>query len=335
MSGDNLEARCAALAEALSLGAPVRRVVPLIGGVASDIARVDLGDGTLCMKFALPKLRVAEDWHAPVHRNAAEYAWLEVAGRIAPEAVPRLYGRSEPLYGFAMEFLEGPDVRLWKARLLAGVPDDGQAAAVGDVLGRIHAASAVPGFDAAPFHNMADFVALRIEPYLTFSARRHPDRAEALTALARIQVEGGRVLVHGDVSPKNILLRGGRPILLDAECATMGDASFDPAFCLNHLALKAVHLPAARTGLLAAIGAFWSAYAPHVGWEAPAALEARVARLLPGLMLARVDGKSPVEYLTDAGRGRVRDLARGLLVNPPPTLADLGEYLRHRLGDAA
>lgn len=317
----DLDSRCRRLVADLGLSGDLCRVVPLAGGVASDIAMIDLGTRRVCAKFALPKLRVAADWFAPVHRNAAEYAWLGFAASVVPDAVPRLFGRSAALQGFAMEFLEGDGIYLWKAALLGGATAQGEAAAVGDVLGRIHAASAVAGFDAVPFRNRDDFRALRLEPYLSYTSRRHPDLAGQFAALELMLYRADRVLVHGDVSPKNILIRGGAPVLLDAECASMGDASFDVAFCLNHLVLKAVHLPGQRDGLLAAVLAFWGAYRTHVGWEDALTLEARVAALLPALMLARVDGKSPVEYLDDAARVQVRGLARGLVAAPVATLA--------------
>jgi aminoglycoside phosphotransferase (APT) family kinase protein len=335
---DDLAARSRRLAAELGLCAAdqVVSVTPLTGGVASDIAVVDLGNRRLCMKFALPKLKVAADWFAPVHRNAAEYAWLKVAAALRPECAPALFGRSEALSGFAMEFIAGDDVYLWKAALLAGAPDRGEAAKVGALLGSVHAASGAPGFDTAPFQNHDDFRALRIEPYLTFTAGRHPVVADRLCALAETLGSRTEVLVHGDVSPKNILFRQGNPVILDAECATMGDAAFDPAFCLNHLILKAIHLETSRDALLASVGAFWRSYAPHVAWEPPRALERRVAGLIPALMLARVDGKSPVEYLAPDDADRVRNLALTLLQSPPPTLADLTKTISDTLkGQAA
>ena len=319
--GSALEARCRALAEALGLG-EVRSVRPLTGGVASDIAVVELPSGPLCMKFARERLAVAADWRAPRHRSAAEYAWLEAASSVVPAAVPRLHGRSRTLHGFAMEYVDGPDGALWKTELLAGRVHVGTAAMLGRVLGAIHAASADARFDAAPFRNRDDFHALRIEPYLLFTAERHADVAPTLRALAARLHAADAVLVHGDVSPKNVLLRGGAPVLLDAECATMGDAAFDVAFCLNHLALKAVHRPDARAALLASMHALWDAYAPFVRHEPLAALDGRVAALLPALLLARIDGKSPVEYLSEPARRRVRAIAVSLLGTPP---ADLGE----------
>jgi aminoglycoside phosphotransferase (APT) family kinase protein len=329
----DVERKSTALITELGLGteADVEEVRPLSGGVASDIAIVRLPDKLICVKFALPKLKVAADWRAPVHRNAAEYAWLQIAAQLMPESAVRLYGRSEALHGFAMEFLDGPDVYLWKAALLAEAPGRGEAERVADLLGRIHAASAEVGFDSAAFENRDDFRALRIEPYLGFAAGQHPALGSPLEALTEMLYESRQVLVHGDVSPKNILFRSGGPVLLDAECATMGDASFDPSFCLNHLVLKAVHLPGSRDRLLADIGRFWRRYAAHVSWERQAALEGRVCRLVPALMLGRIDGKSPIEYLGAAERELVRDLAAGLIRHPEDDLSAFIERLESSL----
>ena len=328
-----LETRCKNLITELDLGAAddVVAVQPLTGGVASDIAMIDLGDRRICVKFALGKLKVAEDWYAPVHRNKAEYNWLKTAASILPETAIKLYGRSEVDNGFAMEYLDGSDVYLWKAALLQAQPDKGEAADVGDVIGKIHASSAAPGFDVSPFQNREDFHALRLEPYLRFTATRHPALAHRLNDLADMLYASNQVLVHGDVSPKNILFRAGKPIILDAECATMGDASFDVAFCLNHLVLKAIHLPATRSVLLKAVEGFWKAYASHVDWEDPDALQARVCALLPMLMLARVDGKSPVEYLSETDRQRVRDLAIPLIETPETRLSAIVQKLTSHL----
>jgi len=89
------------------------------------------------------------------------------------------------------------------------------------MLGRIHAGSARAGLDTARFQNRDDFRGLRIEPYLTFTAGRHRQLADALNALVAMLFAGDRVRVHGDVSPKNILFRGARPVILDPECVTM------------------------------------------------------------------------------------------------------------------
>ncbi len=323
MSAD-FETRCAALLASLGLCAPseVTSVERLTGGVASDIAAVSFRGRIVCVKFALSKLNVAEDWFAPAHRGQAEYAWLKFAGTTVPGAAPALFGWSKADNGFAMEYLSD-DVYLWKAALLTGNPDRGEAPKVADILGRIHAASTAAGFDAVPFKTTEDFDALRLDPYLRFTAGRHPQLADTLLAMADGIRAMRRVLVHGDVSPKNILIRSGAPVILDAECATMGDPAFDVAFCLNHLMLKSFHLPAQTAALRGAVARFWQTYARHAVWEPVFELEARVAALLPALMLARVDGKSPVEYLGAATRERVRSAAVPLIARPAATLGGL------------
>lgn len=324
-----LDHLCRALMESLCLCQKdeVTSVRPLTGGVASDIAAVTFNGRTVCAKFALAKLKVAEDWFAPVHRGRAEYAWLQAAAEVEPRCVPALLGWSDRENGFAMEFVSGDDIYLWKDALLQAAPLRGEAAAVATALGRLHAASTAANFDRAPFDNASDFDQLRLDPYLRFTATRHPDLAQPILTMVDNLLQNSMALVHGDVSPKNILFRNGQPIILDAECATMGDPAFDVAFCLNHLLLKSYHMPAQQAALRAEVAAFWSAYVQHVTWETAAGLEARVAALLPMLMLARVDGKSPVEYLDATARAEVRKAARSLIAAPAPDLAGLRNRL--------
>jgi len=325
----DFESRCQALVVELGLGNAddIQSIESLTGGVASDIGKVVLAGKTICIKFALSKLKVAQDWRAPVHRNAAEYQWLRTASRVAPNMAPQLYGHSKTHHGFAMEYLEGNDVYLWKTALLQGRQPFGEAGRVADVVGQIHAASAQPDLDRSPFQNRDDFDDLRIDPYLRFTAARHPEVADQIMAVADAIYANDTVLVHGDVSPKNIMISGGAPIILDAECATMGDPSFDVAFCLNHLVLKAFHMPQMRTALRAELAAFWAGYARHIDWQDTGDLNRSVATLLPMLMLARVDGKSPVEYLDSSSADHVRTVALQLITTPPATLDDVIDHI--------
>jgi Ser/Thr protein kinase RdoA (MazF antagonist) len=131
-------------------------------------------------------------------------------------------------------------------------------------------------------------------------------------------------LVHGDVSPKNILVGPEGPLFIDAECAWFGDPAFDLAFCLNHLLLKCLWVPSAAPRFLAGFDALIETYLDAVDWEPVAAIESRTAHLLPGLLLARVDGKSPVEYLTrERDKAVVRRVARSLLADPTDRLAEI------------
>jgi aminoglycoside phosphotransferase (APT) family kinase protein len=289
----------------------------LTGGVSSDIWRIDLAGGPVCVKRALAKLRVAADWHAPVERNRYESRWMQRANAAVPGAAPALLGLDEASGALAMQFLPPHDHPLWKTQLRDGDADPAFAAQVADRLARIHAATAADPAIAADFPTDRIFYDIRLEPYLVATAGAHPDRAARLNQLVATTQANRRALVHGDVSPKNILRGPDGPVFLDAECAWWGDPAFDLAFCLNHLLLKCLWTPTAAAGFIACFDALADSYRAAIDWEPAADLEARAAHLLPGLLLARVDGKSPVEYITaDADKNRVRRTARALLAAP-------------------
>jgi aminoglycoside phosphotransferase (APT) family kinase protein len=298
----------------------------LTGGVSSDIWRIDLPAGPVCVKRALAKLNVAAEWHAPVERNIYEARWMQRADAAVPGAAPRLLGQDAASGALAMAFLPAVDHPLWKAQLHDGHADPAFAAQVAQSLVRIHAATAADPSVAAEFPTDTIFYDIRLEPYLVATGRAHPDLAAQLAALVATTQANKRALVHGDISPKNILAGPHGPVFLDAECAWWGDPAFDLAFCLNHLLLKCLWTPTARDGFLACFDALTTAYVPGVQWEDPAALQRRAAALLPALFLARVDGKSPVEYITaEADKDRVRRVARALLAAPTDRL----DVVRH------
>ena len=295
----------------------------LAGGVSSDIWHLTLPDGQeICVKRALPKLKVAADWRAPVVRNIYEARWLSEADRALPGAVPKLLGQDEATGALAMAFLSPEDHPVWKARLRDGHADVAFADEVGRRIAAIHAHAATKPGLAAAFPTDEIFHAIRLEPYLLATARAHPDLASVLEDIAAITARSKRTLVHGDVSPKNILCGPQGPVFLDAECAWWGDPAFDLAFCLNHLLLKCLWRPHWTARYLDSFDRLAAAYRAGVAWETVHALEARAAGLLPGLLLARVDGKSPVEYITEeAPKNRVRRVARRLLLQPANRLA--------------
>jgi 5-methylthioribose kinase len=289
--------------------------------VSSDFWRGRGAARTVCIKRALPTLKVAAEWHAPISRNAYEWEWLQFASRHAPDAAPRPLAHDAQAGLFAMAYLAPQDHPLWKAQLLAGVVTVETAAAVGATLARLHRASAADAALVERFDSTDNFHALRLEPYLLATGRRHPGLAARLDELVETTMATRRALVHGDVSPKNILVGARSPVFLDAECAWFGDPAFDLAFCLNHLLLKCLVHPGRRGRYLAAFGALAAQYLDGVDWEPRAGIEARTAALLPALLLARIDGKSPVEYVReDWQREAVRANAGGWILRPAGTL---------------
>jgi aminoglycoside phosphotransferase (APT) family kinase protein len=298
-------------------------VRPLTGGVSSNVLAIEVDGRRFCLKQALPQLKVAKLWMAPIERVYGEIDWLETVAAIEPTMVPKIHGVDRPTGSFAMDFLDPTDHPNWKARLLAGDVDPEVAARVGAGLGRIHRETARRRELWATFATDDNFDALRIDPYLGEIARVHPERAAIIEAVIETTRSTKLALVHGDVSPKNILLGPQGPVLLDAECAWWGDPAFDLAFCANHLLLKAVKLPAQADALLLSFRRLVEAHLAAVDWEPAEALEARAAALLSCLLLARVDGKSPAEYLADPERDVVRRIALRLIDARPTRLATL------------
>jgi len=286
----------------------------LPGGVSSDIWRVELARGPVCVKRALPRLRVAQLWEAPVERNRYERLWLQAANDAVPGSAPQVLSWDDAQGLFAMQYLDLP---VWKERLRQGDADPAFAAKVGAALAGIHAATAGRDDMAKRFPTDEIFYAIRLEPYLVATAKKHPDLEKQLKGLVNRTAASRVALVHGDVSPKNILVGPQGPIFLDAECAWYGDPAFDLAFCLNHLVLKSFWVP--NPALRKCFESLKEHYLAGVTWES--GIEERVAALLPALLLARVDGKSPVEYLDDAQRQSVRELAIGMLQSEKKQLA--------------
>jgi fructosamine-3-kinase len=303
---------------------------PLTGGVASDIWKIRTGSSVFVVKKALARLRVNQEWNAPVSRNASEVEWLIEAGKVVRGAVPEILAHDAERGVFAMSFLDPADYPVWKNELRLGHITSDFASLLGRMLAAIHSATANSDDVAHRFANDDVFHSIRLEPYIEATARIHSDLAEQLVLLSKDTLSQKRALVHGDVSPKNILVGPEGPVILDAECAWYGEPAFDIAFCLNHLLLKCLWIPAYRDAYLSCFKSLASSYFANVGWENAAELERRAARLLPALFLARIDGKSPVEYITcDEDKNRVRTVARKLITSAPTRLADIGyEWLK-------
>jgi len=304
---------------------------PLEGGVSSDIWRVETMGGTLCIKSALAKLKVDRDWYAPVERNAYEVAWMRQANQIVPGTAPEILADDPESGLFVMSYLPPETYPNWKTRLSEGHIDPKFAYKVGEAISSIHTHTMNDPQTEEQFRSDDIFHAIRLEPYLEATAENHPELKPSLMALSQVTSKTKSALTHGDVSPKNILVGPDGPVILDAECAWYGDPAFDLAFCLNHFLLKCLWKPDFTAGYLSCFDAMVSGYrnTMHSGYDD---IELRAARLLPGLMLGRVDGRSPVEYLTtEISRNHLRRVATDLLKKPPSKLADIRQHWHNSL----
>ena len=275
------------------------RAVPLPGGVSSEIYLVHDGSQKWVVKCALEKLKVQDDWFADVSRNYFEREYMKYVGAFLPQAVPRVQFEGDGY--FAMEYV-GDGFANWKQSMLDGHYKPEHAKRAGETLGVIHQTSAGDENARQKFDSTANFHQLRSHPYLVTTGSRHidlnPQFEKEVLRLERTR----ECLVHGDYSPKNILISDSRLVVLDCEVAWYGDPAFDLAFLLTHLHLKAVHRPSAAAVLASMSQLAVSAYlgARKMVAAETADLMRRTCRLLLMLLLARIDGKSPVEYLVES-----------------------------------
>lgn len=310
------------------------------GGVSNIVVRVDTpGEpGALVLKQSLARLRVEQEWLADQERIFRECASLRYLANFLPAgALPRVVHEDRDNYLFVMTAAPHGGVN-WKDALLSGNVDAAVAGRVGALLGSIHRHSAVSNNDIpVALREFADqhcFVQLRIDPYHRATAGTHPDLADAIEGEAQRMLNRRLALVHGDYSPKNIIVSGSgasaRVFLLDFEVAHLGNPVFDPAFMLNHLTLKAIHRPELAYRYHDCAWAFWSEYCDTSGSTGDSGgMERDCVRQLGVLLLARIDGKSPAEYITGtAEKDLARGLARDVLTGHIESLDDLHRRLR-------
>lgn len=296
---------------------------PLSGGVSCDIWRADLPEGPVCAKKALAKLKVAGEWFAPTSRIDFEAAYYRFARAAESGATPEILGHDPSRGVLVTEYLPSSEYTVWKEELQNGVVRTDLVRQLALTLRRLHDRSfSDPQVHAA--FNQPDLIhALRLSPYFLASIPANPELERELTELVKL-FEGNRHwLIHGDFSPKNILFGPEHPVILDAECANTGDAAFDLAFCSAHLCLKAAWKPQHASKYKTAFDTFYAAYFA-AGTDGD--LDTRAARYLSGFLLARMDGKSPVEYITaPAEKAVIRNFARNHLKQTATSLRVLAD----------
>jgi Ser/Thr protein kinase RdoA (MazF antagonist) len=308
----------------VTLEAP--RITELGGGVSNTVLLIETSGRRFVLKQALGQLRVQDDWFSDrerIFRESAAMRWL--APHLPAGSLPEILFEDRENYLFAMS-AASDQAQTWKSLLLRGEADPGVAESVGHMLATLVARSWRDPEAERAFGDQTVFDQLRIDPYYRTTASRHPglrphfDRLISRMSCRRVS------LVHGDWSPKNFLVSRGAVMAIDFEVTHFGDPAFDSAFLLNHLLLKSFYKPEWSAGFARMAHTFWRAYReclpPECHW-----IEAATLNHLGCLLLARIDGKSPAEYITDTAlRDRVRAFARDLIVRPPTLVADVFEH---------
>ncbi|MCP5519001.1 MAG: aminoglycoside phosphotransferase family protein [Verrucomicrobiales bacterium] len=316
----------------LAANGPVECAV-LAGGVSNRTVRVTQADRSLVVKQALARLRVKDDWFADPRRVHREALGLRRLAELTPPgSVPRFVDEDHEHHLLVMEAVPEPHEN-WKVRLLREGPDPDHVRQFGRLLGTLHARSrAEAGELREVFGDRSFFESLRLEPYYRRAAERQP-RARGFIDELIAETRGiQETLVHGDYSPKNVLVHDGRLVLLDHEVIHFGDPTFDLGFSLTHFFGKALHRPAQRERFLEAVGVYWEEYSAAAGSPAKAdGLEARAVRHTLACLLARVDGRSPLEYLDETERAVQRQVVLDLIPCPPPDIPGLARAVGERL----
>jgi 5-methylthioribose kinase len=304
-------------------GIGAHNVLPLGGGVSNMVILADTTSGRMVLKQALARLKVQEEWLSDPRRTVRECAAIRLlAPHLPPGAVPEILFEDAENCIYAMSAAP-PESFDWKTLLLRGEVRPPVAAAIARILAAmIHATWMSAEWDER-FGDQTVFGQLRLEPYYRFTASRHPDLAARFERLIATCAGRRRSLVHGDYSPKNFLVSGDSAMAIDFEVVHFGDPSFDAAFLLNHLRLKMFYRPEWAKQYAVAAMTFWNELRPSLPPETEW-FEASAIAHLGGLMLARIDGKSPAEYIaTEELRGRVRRYARELMLHPPAAMEEI------------
>ncbi|MCL1992902.1 MAG: phosphotransferase [Spirochaetes bacterium] len=267
------------------------------GGVSCTVAFVYAGEKPLIIKQGLSKLKVAEEWLCDPNRMGIEYYSNAVYHRLAPDCAPEVYFYDEENYIYGREAVP-ENCSMWKADLLSGLVDFSVAEKTIRTLALVHNGCAGDKETAARFADKNIFYELRISPYIEFTVGKHTELKDFAKPVIDELMGSAVTLVHGDFSPKNIMVVGRNPSILDYEVAHYGHPSFDIAFVSNHLILKAVKNKQWAGAYISMLNYALDIYFSTIKCLPAKELEKSFVRLLSLLMLARVDGKSPVEYLT-------------------------------------
>ena len=301
------------------------------GGVSGIVAFVESEKKMMIVKQALEKLKVKADWFSDPSRMVIEKNSNEVYHRLVPEHAPAVYFYDEENYIYGREAVPEDSV-MWKTDLMEGLLDFHIAEQSIQALAEVHEKCAFSEGIAETFGDNSFFENLRISPYLERVVEVYPRLNEYTAPLIHRLMNEKQTLIHGDFSPKNIMVTSRKACILDFEVAHYGHASFDLAFFANHFLLKSVWNKLLRDSFLNMLEYMMNIYFSSVRFTDAAILEKQTIELLALMLLARVDGKSPVEYLTDeVDRELVRKCAFLIVDEKPDSFNGVYEIFKNNV----
>ena len=302
----------------------------LRGGVSNRTILYEGKEDCIVIKQALRKLRTKSSWYSDPERLKVEANALDWLNSFLPDnTVPKRMFLDGDNFILGMEAVAQPHENL-KELLLRRSPADDLIAQMGELLGIIHSVGLQDTNAKILFSDQRYFRSLRIEPYYEHTAAVQPMLKNFYDDLIRSTFNHCHTIVHGDYSPKNILVKNDKLVLLDHEVMHYGDPAFDVGFALTHLLSKANHFNDLVFIKYASI--FWSAYTIKFPFP-DSAFEARCVNHSLACLLARVYGRSALEYLTENQRIRQSEIIMKLIHKKLKILPQLFEHFKENLKD--
>jgi hypothetical protein len=303
---------------------PAASIEALGWGISNVVMKVSAPGDCFVFKQSLPKLRVKDDWPFDRSRIFVERDCMALLAELLPPgSVPAVRFSDDENFIFGMSCAPDGGI-LWEQALLEGQINLTTAERVGALLAIMHNRAAADPRAQNRFASETVFIQGRVDPYHWTMAKAHPDLAPMIEAEVQRMLKTKRTLVHGDYSPKNMFIYPDHVLILDFEVAHFGDPAFDAAFCINHLVLPAIRFPARSARYLDAARAFWRAYVQGLTPGLDPEIEITTIRELGCLLLARIDGKSKIPYITDElTKALARRIARKILLGAETSLEAL------------
>ncbi len=314
----------------------------LAWGVSNIVIRVDTPVRSFVVKQSREQLRTEINWFSQLDRIWREVDVLKTLATLLPaEAVPQVLSEDRDNYLFTMEAIDA-DHRVWKADLLDGVFDSSIAETLAEHLAAIHRGSTGNAEIAERTSDQTVFDELRLDPFYRYVAETCTRFSEPLNSLIDRTSQRTDCLVLADFSPKNILLTSDGPVIVDFETGHYGDPGFDIGFFLSHLLLKTVKHHERMAEAIVPARRFWQIYSEQLSADpAPAWLidrsrdsgfERQSVEHLAACTLARVDGKSRVNYLHEPWQPDfIRNFCEDLLTDVQPRITAAFDLLERSL----
>jgi hypothetical protein len=303
----------------------VSEIKELGGGVSNIVIAVSTSVGSFVVKQALARLRVDDVWEVDPRRAQTEARALKLWGRLLPGTAPDLLDVDPESCALTVR-LAPRGWTSWRDRLARGETSSLVGFRLGELLARWHGAALDRPELLAEFLDTNAFDQTRLNPYHRTVISRLPDAASLVRPYLEQLLSVHRTLIHGDFSPKNVLVRGTRVWLIDFEVANAGDPAFDVAFMVHHILIEATRQPRAAAGLLRTADTFWKTYLNCIhdsvapGWD-------EIAGQTACLLLARTDGMSKVAGLTSDVQEVVRRVAYRTFDEAPRDMAAMWKWL--------